>query len=89
MWSAQNLGYRSNGLLPNITGQTGEGIRNYTNSESGALYGTNHVNNAPYDGNFSAYDILNFDASRSSSVYQDGVNHVIPACTVIYYMIHY
>ena len=97
MWSDQNLGYKSNGLLPNIKGTfgyAGGGSSRGWGSSSGAFTdGKISGVNALQGMTMSQSDDLTynffFDASLSSSVYQDDVNHVIPACTIVYYMIHY
>lgn len=69
-----NVGTTINESLPNIksTGTIGAGGRYYSSGNSNsALYASNYVSTAPIDGTYGAYANLNFDASRSSSAYQD------------------
>lgn len=94
VWQDPNgTGTRINGFLPNITG------RAYTNNNqgiflnsafSGSFYGDT------FGGTFSASVSssgfakgFNFDASRSSSVYQTGQTQVVPAAVCINFYIKY
>lgn len=67
--SSDEVGNYLEAGLPNITGTLGRGFRNYTDVQSGALFGTELYNTAPVDGGYDANGIINFDASRSSSIY--------------------
>lgn len=77
-----NAGTTIEAGLPNITGKAGGGLRNYSSDDSGALYGSNYVHNGPVDGNYGINDILNFDASRSNSIYGQS-NTVQPPAYVV------
>lgn len=73
--------------LPNITGETGAGFRNYGNVQNGALYGTNYVSNAPANSNYGSYSNLNFDASQSNSIYGNSTTVQPQAIKVLYYIV--
>lgn len=86
--STLNTGNVSDGKLPNITGQFepwcyGDGgttgVFGNTGSNTGSSWGTQNVNRGTK---------INFDASRSSSVYSD-TTKVIPANVNMYYCIRY
>ena len=94
MWQDPNyLGTSFAGFLPNITG------RAYTNDNQGIFFNSAFSSSFYGDtlgGTFNAGIAganmakgFNFDASRSSSVYQNGQTQVVPAAVCIKFYIKY
>ena len=68
IWGADGFGYIEAGL-PNITGRLSTGQRNWaTVVATGSFYESGYDGNTANDGNGSA-KAVNFDASRSNSIY--------------------
>lgn len=80
-WGASNFGYLEP-TLPNIKGEYGNnknGLYSQVSTQSGALYGTQGNLIGGGSGASGQNTILHFDASRSSSIYQDGATNRPPS----------
>lgn len=75
--------------LPNITGEYRNNCGDGPNDTDGAIYVTNSRNNAWWTGatNVARYNQLNFDASRSSSIYGNSTTVQPQAIKVLYYIV--
>ncbi len=85
VWGASNFGYIEAGL-PNITGQIVESndLAYYPNLFTGAFkhMGTTNQGRCANDRDGTTVSIINFDASRSSSIYKDDSTVQPPAIKV-------
>ena len=79
-----------NYILPNITGKFTNNCGD-TGTYTGALYGSDQRNNPWWSGatNVSRYNSINLDASRVSSVYQNGLSEARVTNFAINYYIKY
>ena len=93
VWQDPNItvGTPIAGMVPNIRGTiTGRdsGTGSAQNAYSGAFYPLNNVEYRISNGRLNSYT-GGFDASRSSSVYQDGQTQVVPAANMVLFCIRY
>ena len=79
------VGTSTAGHLPNITGAAGQ--NGYYGAISGAFYAEGAAGSSPNTGGSTAQ--IYFNASRSSSVYQDGQTQVVPASNMVLFCIRY
>lgn len=77
IWGANSFGYIEAGL-PNITGKVSRFFVLYNQPSEGALYGTG-LGNSPVGGTGNAsFTQIDFDASKSNSIYSNEVKTVQP-----------
>lgn len=90
VWQDQpnTVGASIAGSLPNITGQVGR-FNALDNSNASGCFGRIQYNAG---GGYHALTVTNdidFNAARSSSIYQDGQTQVVPAANIVLFCIRY
>lgn len=91
MLSGNSIGVLTNGQLPNIKGVLDPGDRRFnTGNLSGCFYSTSAAANK-YTSQLTATttQVVGFDASRYSNLYNDAYTVVLPSSINMHYVIKY
>lgn len=86
--TASEVGGKTNGTLPNITGTVNAPVYGSLTTPTGAFYNLGS-NWTTLRGDAASHPPTAFKASRSSSVYADDVTYVRPKSMLVRYLVKY